>query len=150
MTQAKTIAKWTFRLLPSALLIAFGTSVIFSRLIPDNRSERFVAHWTKLFQRMATLEEISGIPTEDRPELIFTRRFTNGEWVMVRGEYSCTDGAGFDATVFRDSSGIIRYQTGHHYCGFDGLRGELNGIEANSITEFFESIRGLEVTEQKK
>lgn len=147
MTRVKTVAKWIFLLLPSVAVISIAAIAIITRLVPDRRPERFVAHWAELFRGVSTPDDLTGICAEDRPDLIFTRRFPSGEWVMARTEYSCSDGAGFDATVFRDSSGGIQYQMGHHFCGFEGLCRELNSPGATNVAGFFDSLKSIDFRE---
>jgi hypothetical protein len=105
----------------------------------------FVDHWGDLFHQHSTPEAFKTIAPGDRPDLIYQRLFDSGEWIAARTEYSCTDGAGFDATVFLDSRGSIRYQIGHHFCAYEGLSGDLNKVEANSLAEFYSKLTNVEL-----
>jgi hypothetical protein len=102
--------------------------------------EKFIDHWGTTFTRCNSIRDIKAIPATDRQDLIWVREFTNGEWILARNEYACTDGAGFDATVFRDSNGSIFYQTTHHFCGYEGLCGELTQVKATNLVEFYASL----------
>lgn len=71
------------------------------------------------------------------------RTFDSGEWVAARSEYSCVDGAGFDATVFLDSRGAIKYQVGHHFCGYEGLSSELQKVDTQNLTGFYAKLTNV-------
>jgi hypothetical protein len=52
-------------------------------------------------------------------------------------EHSCSSGAGFDATIFYDSSGAVRVDRTHHFCGIEGLQSELGSVAATSLADFY-------------
>lgn len=108
------------------------------------REERFVAHWARLFQTCPTAESLQRLDPSERPDLILIRRFSNGQWVAVRNEYSCMDGAGFDASVWYDSTRKIRFDTSRNFCGYEGLCGEL-GFEASNLEQFYDGAAALGV-----
>jgi hypothetical protein len=122
-------------LLPLALVLCSVSLTLFSASKPNPMP--FVKHWVHEFQEHKNKESFSRISKSDRPDLIVIRGFANRDWIAARTEYSCMDGAGFDATVFIDSKGQIAYQIGHHFCGYEGLCSELNKVEASSLAEFY-------------
>jgi len=129
-------------LLPLALLLCAGTGVFLALRTPNQMA--FVTHWTQVFRRYGSPERFTDIAQQDRPDLICLRRFDNGDWIAARTEYSCTDGAGFDATVFIDSKGALKYQTGHHFCGYEGLSCDIRGVQARSLAEFYEHMTNVQ------
>ena len=128
-------------LLPLMLLTALGLGVVHWKHAHDPLA--FVNHWGMLFRKYRTPETFPEIKTSDRADLIFVRTFDSTEWVAARTEYSCTDGAGFDATVFLDSHGAIKYQIGYHFCGYEGLCGELRKVEADNLPEFYAKLTNV-------
>lgn len=140
MTKLKTFGKWTFRLLPVCLIALVALGFLVKHLSTPQRAKRFITHWAVLFSQCNSLADVESIAQEERPDLIWMREFENGEWVIARTEHACTSGAGFDATVFRDSSGSILYQTTHHFCGYEGLCGDLRRAGATNLVQFYASL----------
>ena len=108
----------------------------------DARSMRFVDHWASLLSRCRNIQEVEAVAKE-QDRLVLTRRFDSGEWVAVCSEHSCCSGAGFDATVFVDSKGTIQYDTTHSFCGYEGLCGELNGVAASNLNQFYSGVDSM-------
>jgi hypothetical protein len=71
----------------------------------------------------------------------FTRKFSDQTWVAAISEHSCSSGAGFDATVFYDSKGVVRVDRAHHFCGVEGLQSELNRVAANTLPDFYAGLQ---------
>ena len=99
--------------------------------------------------RINSLDDLPIIPKNKSQSLIYTRIFPNGEWIAARTEYACSDGAGFDATVFRGSKGRILYQTEHHFCGYEGLSSELNDVTAETLVDFYNNLTNINFIERK-
>jgi hypothetical protein len=125
----------------AAILIGAGV-VCYWLFRPDPRPMKFVEHWATTFQRLGCIEEIKKLSGADEPYL---RSFPNGQWVAAQMEHACCDGAGFNASVYYDSNGLTQYDTTHCFCGYEGLCGELNEIEASDLTRFYGalSVRGI-------
>jgi hypothetical protein len=108
----------------------------------DARPTRFVERWGAIFQRCG---DATAYP-EDKPFMIrklpdgdvVVRSLSDGQWVAVASVCSCQDG--FDASVFYDSSGLIQYNTEHHFCGYEGLCGGINGVEASGLAQFYKGL----------
>ena len=100
-------------------------------------ADEFVNHWGELFAQCNSVSDLKQISDVDRPDLIFVRKFDNGELIFARSEHACTSGAGYNATVFRDSSGAIYYDTSHHFCGYEGLCCELKSIVSTNLNQFY-------------
>ncbi len=143
MTATRTTGKWIFRLLPIAVVGAVIAFAVGNRLMPDHRAEAFVAHWVGQFQNCPDVAGISALPPAERPDCIYIRQFTNGQWVAVRSEHSCCSGAGFDASVFLDSTRTIRYDTTYSFCGYEGLCGELGAVQATDLAGFYAALTNL-------
>jgi hypothetical protein len=94
------------------------------------RASRFVATQSQRLRACRTLPEVRQVAD-------FTRTFPDGSWVAAVSEHACCSGAGFNATVFYDSSGGIRVDQTHAFCGTEGLQGELNQIAGNSLAAFY-------------
>jgi hypothetical protein len=112
---------------------------------PDNRRAEFVEHWARLFEDCSDLEAVESLRGRESPELLYVSKFANGEWIAVRMEYACGDGAGFDASVFVDSTGKICFDTSHHFCGYEALEAELGGINAANLAELYSGLSSLGV-----
>lgn len=125
-----------YRLLPLCVLILIALSVIIKHLFAEKRAMRFINNWGNNFMQCNTIEDVQLIPQEERPDLIWVKQFNNGEWVIARNEHACS-GTGFDATIFRDSTGVIYYQTAHHYCGYEGLCAELSAVKGTNLVQFY-------------
>ena len=143
MTETKLTGRRVLWLVPVGILLTLAAVAVGSRLVPDHRAGAFVAHWAKLFQDCPDIASIQALPTKERPDCIFIRAFTNGQWVAVRMEHSCCSGAGFDASVFVDSTRTIRYDTTHTFCGNETLSAELGRIQAAGPAGFYASLTNL-------
>lgn len=150
MTATRTTGKWIFRLLPVGVLVAVIAIAVGSRLMPDHQTEGFVRHWARLFQKCPDVDSIRALPPAERPDCIYTRQFTNGQWVAVRMEHSCCSGAGFDASVFADSTRTIRYDTTYSFCGYESLCGELGSVAATNLDGFYASLTNLNLKTWKE
>lgn len=107
---------------------------------PNRRAQAFIATWESRFGRCGSLREIRSLP---EAELIYVREFPTGEWVAARSEHSCCSGAGFDATVFYDSAGAVRRDTSCSFCGYEGLKGRLDQVQARSLAQFYGGLHYL-------
>jgi len=110
----------------------------------DVRAERFIDDWAVRLSELENPADVRGAPSVDWPDLVYVRRLANGEWIAARTEYSCDGGDGFDATVFVDSSGLVQYQIGHHFCGHDALDYELGSIDATDLAGFYRALGLIE------
>ena len=127
------------------LLLIILTSVLFVALIysydyfwRNYKSEEFVDQWSSRFLKCPDMESLA----QNYPNM-YIRKFDNGEWLAIVHEHSCMDGAGYDVSVFYDSTGAIRYDKGHNFCGYEGLSCEMNRIEAKSAQEFYSQLTFL-------
>jgi hypothetical protein len=68
---------------------------------------------------------------------VSVRTFPSGEWYVATCEHACCSGAGFDATVIRDSTGAIYADKTHTFCGVEGMAEDLSYIKADSLAEFY-------------
>jgi hypothetical protein len=81
---------------------------------------------------------------------VVVRVFASGEWIVATCEYSCCSGAGFDATVIRDSTGATYANTGHNFCGIEGLGEGLGeySVPAASLPAFYSGLSKLNLQRQ--
>jgi len=124
-----------------AALACFAGVVIYvvaSNVIYDPKKEApiWIAHWTATFRQCHSLEDIRALSARAR-RFVYTRTFADGSWVAAVNEYACTDGAGFDAAVFYDSTGRVQVDRSHHFCGFEGLGADLSRVSATSLHDFY-------------
>jgi hypothetical protein len=135
-----------------ALAAVFGLAILLGWRIARQRmydpSGEFVRRWAEIFERHPDLASIQAM---DPNEYLYVGRFNDGTWVVA----SHDDGHGhsfdslmdfltdFRATVFYDSTGAIRYDTDYHFCGYEGLCGQLSGLDANTLEEFYSSLSQL-------
>jgi hypothetical protein len=112
----------------------------------EAKAAKWSAFWSEQFRRCHTLAEVQALA---RPELIYTRTFPDGSWVAAKNEWDCTDGAGFDAAIFYDSTSRLQVDRLHHFCGFEGLEGELRGISATSLRDFYAALQQCQLKELK-
>jgi hypothetical protein len=123
----------------AGLLVVLGVAGWLLSGRDDPRPRQFVARWAGVLGQCQDAASAQRLDGPSQPILV--RTFGNGEWVAACSESSC-GGAGFDATVLRDSRGATWYDTAHHFCGYEGLCGELNAIPASDLDQFY---AGLEV-----
>jgi len=118
--------------------VATATVQAIGRTSAEHRARQFIDHWAKRLGD-CTPDTVHRLPPSERPDLIYVRQFENGEWLLARGAHACA-GGDFDATVFRDSAGTIHHQRTHHFCGYEGLSGELDAIAAKSLSQFYRQL----------
>jgi hypothetical protein len=70
----------------------------------------------------------------------YVRKFTDGTWVIARSHCTHDPGGEWDSTVMRSSDGPL-FSSTHHFCGDEGLHGELDRINARSAAEFVTKVR---------
>ena len=143
MTKTRTNGQRTLRLLLVGAIVAVIVIAACNRLKPDHRADAFVTHWAGLFRKCPDLASIRTLPPKERPDCVYIRQFPNGQWVAVKMEHSCCSGAGFDASVFLDSTRIIRYDKTYSFCGYEGLCGELEKVQATELDGFYASLTNL-------
>lgn len=123
--------RWFIAVLGCLVVLGFVLPLFFSR---DARASHFVSAQSERLRTCRTLPEVQRVAQ-------FTRSFSDGSWVAAISEHSCSSGAGFDATVFYDSTGVVREERSHHFCGSEGLENELGRVAANSVTEFYGALQ---------
>ena len=116
------IAAVTCLLLAGFLLPLFSTA--------NARASRFIHSKGALLKNCESYADAQRVAQ-------FARKFSDGTWVAVISEHACSSGAGFDATIFYDSSGIMRVDKTHHFCGTEGLENELSRVTASTLREFY-------------
>src|SRR5438105_3117562 len=114
-------------------IAALGCLAVLGVVLPlfssrDARASHFVSVQSERLRKCHALPEAQRVAQ-------FTRSFSDGSWVAAISEHSCSSGAGFDATVFYDSTGIVRVDRSHHFCGLEGLQSELRGVTAISLAD---------------
>ena len=143
MDAASTRGKRVLRFVSIGVVLAAVAVVASSYLMRDQRPEAFVSHWASLFEKCSDVAAIRALPAAERPDCIYIREFTNGQWVAVTMEHACCSGAGFNGSVFFDNTRTIRYDTTHSFCGYEGLCGELGNVQAKNLAEFYASLTKL-------
>jgi hypothetical protein len=128
-----------------AILIAFTLILIGAVLAYQSyhqRPQAFIQQWSERFRAVDSLESAKQLAST---EPVIVRTFPSGEWLIATCEYSCCDGAGFDATVMRDSSGAIFTNLGHNFCGVEGLGEELSEfrVPATDLSSFYSTLTDL-------
>ena len=128
------------------LLIAVAALVLGGGLLAYRyyigRPERFVHEWSTRFKAVQTLQEAKRL---DETEPVFVHTFASGEWFVATCEHSCCSGAGFDATVIRDSTGAIFADTSHTFCGIEGMASDLRDAAGDSLPEFYSHLKMLKL-----
>jgi len=129
--------RWLIAAISGLVVLGFVLPLFFSR---DARTSHFVSARSKRFRTCRTLPDAEHVAP-------FTRGFSDGSWVAAVSEHSCSSGAGFDATVFYDSRGIIRVDRSHHFCGVEGLESELRQVAATSLADFYRGLQQCQLTQ---
>jgi hypothetical protein len=121
-----------------------GISIVILRfhVNTEHRAVEFIRHWASLFQGCRNTSSIRSLPESEN---IFIRVFSNQQWIAVRSEADCTDGAGFMASVFVDSEGAVKFQRGYHFCGYEGLSSELSKVKADNLAEFYAALTNIQL-----
>jgi len=111
------------------------------------RPRAFIEYWSERFRAVDSLDAAKRI---QQSEPVVIRAFPSGEWFIATCEHSCCSGAGFDATVIRDSTGATYSNTTHTFCGIEGLGGELSehSAPATTLAAFYSGLSQLKL--QKK
>ncbi len=94
----------------------------------------FIGKWSREFRNVTTLEDARRLEKGGR---VWVKAFSNGEWLLATCEHSCCSGAGFDATVIRDSTGAILVDRTHTSCGVQGMILELEAVPGDSLSAFY-------------
>src|SRR5687768_6937866 len=94
-----------------ALIIAAGFSFAYQRRA--QRPHVFIQHWSERFRR---LDDLVAAKQVEQTTSAVVRTFSSGEWLIATCEHACCGGAGYNATVIRDSSGSIYSETTHTFC----------------------------------
>jgi hypothetical protein len=125
-------------------LIACGAiSLAVAHFSKPYRADKFINHWAGIFASNRSPSALRNLPQKERPDLIYIREFENGQWFAARTEYACGDGAGFDATVFADSDGMIHFQKGYHFCGHEALGSELGFQGVTNLAGLYPQLKGF-------
>jgi hypothetical protein len=124
-------------LLSATILIVHGFSI--------DRPHAFVEEWTQRFQ---AVESLAAALTFEETAPVVVRAFSSGEWLIATCEHSCCSGAGFDATVMRDSTGAIYADTTHTFCGIEGLSHELKELPGETLEAFYQHASQLKLRKQ--
>ena len=111
------------------------------------RPRAFIQHWSERFRTVDSLDTAKRL---EQSEPVIVRSLPSGEWFIATCEHSCCSGAGFDATVIRDSTGAIYADTTHTFCGIEGLGGELSEhlAPATSLAAFYSGLSQLKLQKQ--
>lgn len=111
------------------------------------RPRAFIQHWSERFRTVGSLDAAKRF---EQSEPVVVRTLPSGEWFIATCEHSCCSGAGFDATVIRDSTGAIYADTTHTFCGIEGLGGELGEerVPATSLAAFYSALSQLKLQRQ--
>ena len=127
-----------------AVCLLFGVVALGTYLHLKHRPQAFIEHWSEHF---STVNRLDLAQRFARTEPVIVRIFPSGEWLIATCEYSCCGGAGFNATVIRDSTGAIYTNVGRNFCGIEGLDEELGERlnPATSLPEFYSTLSGIEL-----
>ena len=127
-----------------AVLAAGGVA---SYRMHTQRPHAFIEHWSERFRTVDTLGSARRL---EQSEPVIVRTLASGEWWIATCEHSCCSGAGFDATVIRDSTGAIYADTTHTFCGIEGLGGELgeHRVPARTLAAFYSGLSQLKLRKQ--
>lgn len=129
------------------VFVAFVVITFLPRQLTFIHRPRFINHWSERFRGIESLDTAKQM---DQKEPVFIRTFPSGEWIIATCEHSCCSGAGFDATVIRDSAGTIYTDTTHTFCGIEGMSSTLSeyGTPATSLTSFYSGLSMLKLEKQ--
>ena len=113
-----------------------------------HRPQAFIHQWSERFRTLDSLDAARQL-VQAEPWVVL-RVLPSGEWFVTTCEHSCCSGAGYDATVIRDSTGAIYADTTHSFCGIEGLGEELGEqrIPATSLPAFYSALTQLKLRKQ--
>ena len=109
------------------------------------RPRAFVQHWSERFR---TVDSLDTAKRFEQSEPVYVRTLSSGEWFIATCEHSCCSGAGFDATVIRDSTGAIYADTTHTFCGIEGMSSELAAASSDTLSAFYTRLKQLNLHKQ--
>jgi hypothetical protein len=122
-----------------ALFLLSWVGYQYPNLIHDFRAKKFVDRWASIFSKCRSIECIYTSSGEN-PDFFYKKTFENGEWLIAVNADSCKGGAGYNASVFYGSDGIIYYQIGYKYCGQADFQNKLNEINTGDLTSFYDKL----------
>lgn len=112
------------------------------------RSQFFIWSWSRRLHSLGNLSAIEDY-TQTHPRApLYLLSFPSGEWVAVAMEHACCSGAGFNATIFYDSSGATYIDTTHSFCGVEGSGEELGRAGVDSLATFYPQLGKLKLHRQ--
>lgn len=132
------------RLAPSIILALIAAAAFATYWHYTQRPRAFIKLWTERFRAVDSLQAAEHL-AESEPVIV--RSFPSGEWLVATCEHSCCSGAGFDATVIRDSTSAVYADTTYTFCGIEGLGGELPK-HAASLPDFYSALTQLKLLRQ--
>jgi len=109
------------------------------------RPQAFIQQWSERFRAVNSLEEAKRF---QESEPVYLRTFPSGEWLIATCEHSCCSGAGFDATVIRDSTGAIYADATHCFCGIEEMSSEFERVPAGTLAAFYPGLQSINLQRQ--
>ncbi len=132
--------KWRVRTILIVILMAVVALTTYHHY--THRSEAFIQNWSQRFLAIKSLEEAKLF---EKTEPVYVRTFPSGEWIIATCEHSCCSGAGFNASVIRDSTETIYTDTTHTFCGIEGMSEELHQVTSDTLTAFYPQLKQLKL-----
>jgi hypothetical protein len=126
------------------VMIAVATIMFTGVYLFTHRQEAFVNQWFSEFKQVDGYAKAQALQESGKA---FARTFKSGEWLVATCEHSCCSGAGYDATIIRDSTGAIYVNTEHCYCGMsEEMSATFSEVKADSLATFYPQLKELNLT----
>ncbi|MDD2805838.1 MAG: hypothetical protein PHV33_09805 [Elusimicrobiales bacterium] len=101
---------------------------------------KFIKETVAILSPVKSLAEIEKLDPVYRPDLIYTRRFANGEWAAARSLDEQDTEFGFEAALVYTSGGEFWISKNRHFCGYEGLSISMNEVKAETLAEFLSGL----------
>ncbi|MES2570071.1 MAG: hypothetical protein V4710_08450 [Verrucomicrobiota bacterium] len=135
--------RWIALFLVFILIAAGSLAAAYHRY--TERPQVFVQRWSERFR---ALDSFAAAEQLRQSVPVYVRTLPSGEWFIATCEHSCCSGAGFDATVIRDSTGAIYADTTHTFCGIEGMSAELDAASSDSLSVLYKRLNHLHLQKQ--
>ena len=102
---------------------------------------KFIKETVAILSTAHSLADIRKLDAGYRPDFIYTRQFENGKWAAVRALDEDETEFVFTAAIIYTGEGVF-WISRYPFCGYEGLSGGLNGIEAVTLDDFISKVCG--------
>lgn len=105
-----------------------------------HEQEQFRNRWLSILETVKSPVDFDA-DTVTLAENKVIRTFPDNSWIAVVS-HNIHEGGEWDRTLLKDSTGAV-WQSSHHFCGYEGLHGEIFSVEGTTLKQFHQNARHL-------